>query len=74
MATQYCPALSEEPQNQSTQVIPPIARESLLGWLESSGKFKAEDINEAVDDKIKADLDYILEALEDDEELLDSEE
>jgi Protein of unknown function (DUF3134) len=80
MATQYNPSLHEEPQNQPTKVIPLLQRESLLSWLESSGRFRSSEIeiDEFADRKILEDIDDILEsenyAQEDEEEQLDSSE
>jgi len=62
MATQYNPSLREEPQNQPTQIVPLIPRESLLSWLESSGRFRSNEINEFPDYKILEEIDDILEA------------
>jgi Protein of unknown function (DUF3134) len=68
------PALSEEPRNQAMRVIPLPPRESLLGWLESSGRlrFNEESETEPEDLKLPETLDDILEpeiyAVENEEE------
>ncbi|MBL1179115.1 DUF3134 family protein [Pantanalinema sp. GBBB05] len=74
----YNPSLSEEPRNQRIKVVPPVARESLLSWLESSGRLHsseesddlkdykmAEDINDFLDPEL-----YPLDEEEDQEEQL----
>ena len=40
MITCHNPSLSEEPRNQPMKIAPRIAQETLLGWLESSGRLK----------------------------------
>lgn len=55
------PSLYEEPRNQPVKIIPPIPRESLLNWLESSGRFRSREMDEFPDHKIIEDLDDILE-------------
>lgn len=71
----YSPSLSEEPRNKPIKVFPLIQRESLLSWLERTGRFHTSEIDELQDHKISEDLDDILEpenyVLEDDEEQLD---
>lgn len=75
MTVFYNPALSQEPRNQSIKAVSPILRESLLSWLESSGRFHANDIDEFQTHKISEDLDDILEpdlyTLENEEEQQD---
>jgi len=63
MATYYNPALHEEPQNQPTKILPLVSRESLLSWLESTGRFRNSDleIDEFQDHQILEDLDDILD-------------
>lgn len=55
------PALHEEPRNQPMQTVPPILRESLLSWLENTGRFQSDEIIEFQEYKIPEDLDDILE-------------
>ena len=77
MSTLYNPALHEEPQNQSTKVIPPIARESLLNWLENVGRFKTYEADDLQIHHMTEELDDILEPeyfVKNDEEQLDQEE
>ena len=61
MAKRYNPALHEEPRNQPTKIVPLIPRESLLNWLESSGRFRSSEIDEFQEHKVTEDLDDILE-------------
>lgn len=72
MATSYNPALYEEPRNQPMQTVPPVPRESLLSWLENTGRFQSDEIVDLQEYKIPEDLDDILEpeihVLEDSEE------
>lgn len=73
MAAYYNPALREEPRNQPIEVAPLVTQQSLLGWLESTGRLKSYD-DGSQSDKIPEDLDDILEpelhALESEEEPL----
>jgi len=61
MTKLHNPSLSEEPRNQPMKVIPVTRRESLLSWLESTGRFRPNEISEFQDHKIPEELDYILE-------------
>jgi len=61
MATCYNPSLTEEPRNQGMKVIPLPPRETLLGWLESSGRFRLSEIDDSQDHKISESIDEILE-------------
>lgn len=61
MMTIYNPALSEEPRNQPMTVIPSLPKESILAWLERTGRFKSSEIDEFHDHKITEDLDDILD-------------
>ncbi|MBF2001802.1 MAG: DUF3134 family protein [Synechococcales cyanobacterium C42_A2020_086] len=45
MATFNNPALHEESLSQHARVIPPRARESLLNWLEDSGRFSQHELD-----------------------------
>jgi Protein of unknown function (DUF3134) len=76
MVTRSYPALYEEPRNQPVKIIPPIPRESLLSWLENTGRFLSSEVNDFQDQKISEDiLDDILEpdlyTQEEEEEQLD---
>lgn len=62
MTTYHNPALYEEPRNQPMKITPPIPRESLLSWLESSGRFQAAEVEESQDDPGVEDLDSFLES------------
>ncbi len=61
MAKVYNPALSEEPRNHVTKFIPQVPRESLLSWLENSGRLKASENDGYQDYKISEELDDFLE-------------
>ncbi len=54
------------------KIAPKIAQQTLLGWLESSGRLKPYEIGEFQDHKTSEDLDDFLEpeihSLEDEEE------
>jgi Protein of unknown function (DUF3134) len=62
MTTYYNPALYEEPRNQPLKVTPSIPRESLLNWLESSGRFRSNEIDELQDYLAAEELDSYLES------------
>lgn len=70
--TTYNPGLSEEPRNQPLKVVASIAQESLLGWLERTGRLKPHESDDLQDYKMSEDLDDFLEPemqiLDDDEE------
>jgi hypothetical protein len=72
MTVRHNPALYEEPRNQPVKVFPLLPSESLLNWLESSGRFHASEPDELPDHEIPEDLDDILGqeiyALEEEEE------
>jgi hypothetical protein len=73
MASTYInPALYEEPRNQPIKVTPLSSRESLLTWLENTGRLLPFVIDDAQDLKMPEDLDDILDpkidGLEDEEE------
>jgi Protein of unknown function (DUF3134) len=61
MTTIYNPALSEEPRNQPMKVVPLLPRESILSWLERTGRFKSSEIDGFPDCKTTEDLDDLLE-------------
>lgn len=61
MTTYHNPALHEEPRNQSMKSVPPLPRESLLNWLENSGRFQATQVDESDAYKMAEDLDSFLE-------------
>lgn len=72
MSTLYNPALSEEPRNQPMKILPPALRETLLGWLESTGRLQSSESDEIQDHEITEDLSDFLEPeiylLEDEDE------
>ena len=77
MDLRHNPSLSEEPRNKPMTVVPLLPRESLLGWLESSGRFRASeaDGSEPHEQKVPETLEDILEpdiyASEPEEEQID---
>ncbi len=62
MSTCYNPSLSQEPRNQPMKVVPQIARESFLGWLERVGRLKPHELDESHDQKFSEDLDEFLDS------------
>ncbi len=74
----YNPSLSEEPRSHAMKVVPPIARETLLNWLESSGRLRSQELDEFQDHKVPEDLDDFLDVEnqipDDEEDSEDSEE
>lgn len=68
----YNPALTEEARNQSIKIIPPIPRESLLNWLERTGRLRSDESADFQDYKMPEELDDILETIE--TEVFDSED
>jgi len=75
MTVFHNPALSEESRHQAAKIIPTIQRESLLNWLESSGRLHSTEATEFQDHKMPDSLDDIIETElyppEDDEEEMD---
>lgn len=67
----YNPSLQEEPRNQKTRLIPPNQVESLLNWLEHTGRLISRGID-AEHNSVSADelIDEIVDAnaYNDDEE------
>lgn len=61
MTVLYNPALYEEPRNQPMKAVSLIPRKSLFSWIESTGRFRAIEIDELQNHKISEDLDDILE-------------
>lgn len=55
------PALHEEPLNQKATAMPLRENESLLNWIEGSGRFKPYESGELISDKIVEDIEEILE-------------
>lgn len=55
------PALYQEPRSQPLKITPPIPRESLLGWLERTGRLRFSEDEKPQEEKIGEDLDDILE-------------
>lgn len=58
------PALRQESQNKPPTSLTYVPRETLLEWLERTGKLKPSEVNEASDQQLPEDLD-ILEDSED---------
>jgi hypothetical protein len=58
----YNPALSEEPRNNALKLVPPVPQESLMKWLESTGRFKASEQDDTQHHSISSEeLDDFLE-------------
>lgn len=55
------PALSQESQKQPMKVVSTLPRESLISWLENTGRFRTGDSQDFPDNKLSEDLDEILE-------------
>jgi hypothetical protein len=47
--------------SQQARVIPPRERESLLHWLESTGRFESRDPDPTSEEKVAEDLEDIIE-------------
>lgn len=62
MTMPHNPALHEEPRSQPMTTILPIPRESLLSWLESTGRFQVSENDDTQERKISEDIDDILES------------
>ncbi|MBE9180913.1 DUF3134 family protein [Oculatella sp. LEGE 06141] len=54
------PALRQEPLSQKAMVIAPREKESLLNWIENTGRFKAYEPTESHDDKVTEELEEIM--------------
>jgi hypothetical protein len=68
-APYFNPSLREELLTAKVYIIPPRVNESLLGWIEDSGRFKAEPAETLYDLVASAELDEILlEAADEPEE------
>ncbi len=57
----YNPSLREMPRSQSITAVPPIMQETLLDWLENSGRFLARDLDELQERKVVEELDDFLD-------------
>ncbi|WP_416675384.1 DUF3134 family protein [Egbenema bharatensis] len=55
------PALHQESLSQQARVIPPRERESLLHWLESTGRFESREVEPGTEEKVAEELDDIIE-------------
>ena len=56
------PSLYEEARNKPSKIVPLLPRESLLDWLEISGRFQPDDVDEFHDYKLVEELDSFLES------------
>jgi hypothetical protein len=61
MNTFHNPALTEESRNQPLKIVPPIPRETLLHWLDRTGKLRASESDEFQEQKPSEDLDDFLD-------------
>lgn len=55
------PALHEQPLSQGATAIPLRENESLLNWIEGTGRFKLYEPTETPSDKVIEDIEEILE-------------
>lgn len=66
------PSLRQEARNQRADIPPQIYRESLLSWLERTGRLKPDTLDHPPDARPSESLDEILDpeiyALENEEE------
>jgi hypothetical protein len=46
------PALRQEPKSKPLTVLTYVSRETLLEWLERTGKLKSDDVNESPEQKL----------------------
>lgn len=61
MAMRYNPSLSEEPRNRAIPVIVRKTEESILGWLEQTGRLLPREPNELHDKVDSNDWDESLD-------------
>lgn len=64
------PALHEQPLSQLAMAIPLRENESLLSWIEDTGRFKLHEPSESLVDKVVEEIEEILET----SDFLDKEE
>lgn len=57
----YNPALSEEPRNLDLKLVPSVQQESLMKWLENTGRFKTSENDVVKDYPVSEELDDFLE-------------
>jgi hypothetical protein len=62
MATFYNPSLHQESRHAAAKIPPQVERESLLKWLERTGRLKSDQVNESQHAKDSDELDAILDA------------
>ncbi|MCU0551816.1 MAG: DUF3134 domain-containing protein [Leptolyngbya sp. Prado105] len=55
----YNPSMQEEPYNHPTWIIPTRQEETILGWLERSGRLLAQDFDTSDDEKSDPLVDQI---------------
>lgn len=61
MTTHTNPALRQESRHQPMNVVPPIPRETLLDWLERTGRLRSQTIEDNEPNKVDVDIDSILD-------------
>ena len=59
MATRYNPSLSQEPRNYTIPAIARKTEESILGWLERTGRLFPNEIDKSQGKSISEDWDDI---------------
>lgn len=55
------PALHEQLLKQKATAMPLRENESLLNWIEDTGRFKLYESSESLHDKVEEDIEEILE-------------
>lgn len=55
------PALRQESRHQPITVVPPLPRETLLDWLDRTGRLRSHTLEENGLAKIDSDIDSILD-------------
>lgn len=62
MAKFHNPSLRQESRHAAAKIPPQVERESLLKWLERTGKLKSEQVDGSHHPKDSDELDEILDA------------
>lgn len=53
------PALRQEPKSQPLTVLTYVSRETLLEWLERTGKLKSNEVDESPEHQLPEDLETL---------------
>ncbi|MBE9141160.1 DUF3134 family protein [Nodosilinea sp. LEGE 07088] len=62
MAIFYNPSLHQESRDAAAKIPPQVERETLLKWLERTGRLKSDQVDGAHHPKDSDELDAILDA------------